>query len=666
MIKFIRKYQLIILVVGGSLLMVVFLLQPILTRLSPSTENAKVAKLSDGTSFTRGDLQRAKAALTLLRRSNPRALSDRSMGGLGLSSESEQTTSLHWLMLADHARKYGLVGEAGDGLSWIDQIAELEAAVQVRTEMQQGLHRTPQEQEQRLLNLKNQFANMINRNASSAANSMRGSMDDVYRTLAEARGMYRLMSGIDTMPAYSDINAIAAAEQLFDAVAVDAVLIDSTLVASSIEDPSDEQLQAFFDEFKDEEARDNEFGIGYLQPTRIQMGWFTVDKSTIMNAIQVDRVELNKMWRQDRTTYDKDFAFHRAELEQLYRDEKATDIMVEADRIIRSQVLAETNGLPKRDDVLQLPEDWESRYPKLEDIAETVTERINKEFDVTLPALEVNIIGDRWLNQLDISELEGIGSAAYRIGARQISMTALPLFFAPDVPTDIGLDVQPLLPIADHAATDQFGNRYYAMVIDVREAGPADGIDDAGRERVASDYKSLKGFELLSARADELVAMIKSEDDLGPAVDAVMAMSSDENSVRPGVLQQILVRESTIESGRITRSVSPQLNTELFRHSVLESAIGLNPLLDPETLDENPIALSVALPKSRALSLALLVAPRPLTLEEFRVRANQAIQQGAGQELRDAGYFENNPFSFEALSERYGLEILLKDDDDGA
>lgn len=668
MLKFIRKYQLIILVVGGSLLMVVFLLQPVLTRLSPSPLKAKVAKLNDGTVFTRADIQRADASLTLLGRSNPRALQPRSVGGLGLEgmgSDDKTKAALHWLLLADHARTYGLVGEAGDGASWIPEIAEIEAFIQVRTEAQQGMLQTAQEQEQRLLDLKGQIISIINRNANNAAAEMRGTMDDVYRALAEARGMYRLMSGLDTLPAFSDVSAIAAAESLFDAVAVNAVLIDSSTIASAIEDPTDAELQNFFDEYKAVNAQDNEFGIGYVQPTRIKLGWLTLNKDAFMNAVQVDLVDLNKMWRQNRETYTGDFASERFTLEKKYREDKATDMMVEADRIIRAQVLAKINSFPKRDGRVALPEDWSSNYPKLEDMAQAVTERISEQFKVSLPNPEVVLIGDRWLNQNDLATQPGIGLAIYRIGSRQIPVYALPQFFQPDVPTDLGLDVQPLLPIVDHAATDQAENRYYATVLDVREAGPSDTIADAGRDRVLRDYKSLKGYELLLARAPSLVELARNSDDLAAAIDEIMAMVNNSTDVaRPSVLRQILVRKETIDRGRVASFVDPRLNSELFRDAVINASSDLDPLTDPETLKQNPIVVSQALPKNRALALALVLAPRPLTAEEFMARANQAIQQTAREELSTAGYYENNPFSFEALSKRYGLEMLETDEDE--
>lgn len=664
MIKFIRKFQLLILVVGGSLLMVVFLLQPILTRLSPSAQKQKIATLNDGTTITRGDLDRARAAITLLGRSNPQALGPMVQGGLGLTSESDRAAALHWIMLADHARNAGLIGEAGDGQAWIPIIAERLAQSFVENEARSGRIQSMEQYEQLMNEARAQYIDLINRSAQNAAGSMNGKMEDVYRTLAEARGMYRMMSGLVTLPAYSDAGAIAAAERLYDAVAVDAVLIKASTISSGIEDPSEEQLQSFFEQYRDQQASENEFGIGYVQPTRIQLGWITLDLNIFMNAVKVDRVELSKMWQQDRATYPGDFASEKFELERKYREDQANNMMVEADRIIRSQVLAKTNGIPNREGILQLPDDWETRYPKLDEIASTLTERLNDKFDMSLPTIEVNLIGDRWLNQNDITMLDGVGNSIYQVGSRQIPMMALPQFFELEEANKTGLDVQPLLPIVDHAAVDELGNRYYAMVLDVRTAGPSDNIDDAGREQVVSDYKSLKAFELLQTRADELVGLVESNGDLASAIDAVMAMSPDASSDRPSALSQILVRKDSIAPGRITSFVDPNLNDEAFRDAVLEAAGDLDPLVDPEAVSADPIAVGVALPASRSLALARLIAPRPLTLEEYRLRASQAIQQSAGLELMESGYLETNPFSFESLSERYGLEILVSEDDE--
>lgn len=664
MLKFIRKYQLIILVVGGSLLMVVFLLQPILTKLGPSPLKAKIASLGDGSKITRGDIQNANVAISLLKRVNPRALGPRSTGGIGIDTTSETNTAIHWLLLVKQAEAAGLVGEAGDGASWIDELAQTEALIQLYTDRQRGLSLPPQEEQDRLDEYRLQVIEIMNRNASLSAGTAGGTMNDVYLILAQARGVYRLLSSIQTMPAFSDLNAIHAAHEALDSVAIDAAVLDSSLISSTIADPTDEQLQTFFDEYKGLKPIDNEYGIGYTQPTRIQIGWMTLDKQTFIDAVNVDRVELNKIWRQDRVEYPNDFAYERARLEDRFRDELATDMMIEADRIVRAQVLALTNGLTKVEGIHILPSDWESKRPRLEDIASAVVEKINEQFQVALPTPSITIIGDRWLNANGVVQLPDFGASSYRVGSRQLPAYSLPQFFELTEPNTTGLDVQVGLPLVDPPATDQFDNRYYAVILGLRAAGPADVVADIGRDIVVRDYKSVESYKVLAGRVEEFKAAIASNGTLVPAINLGVALSSDPQlAVVPGVMKNLLVRRDMVDRGNSASVSDPRLNTEAFRNAVIEASKDLAPLASPDEVASNPIPVVVALPRSKSVVIALIIAPRPVTLERFRTNASRVIATAAQRELVDAGFGDSDPFTMSALATRYGL-TKVKDEED--
>ncbi|MBL4594504.1 MAG: hypothetical protein JKX68_11920, partial [Flavobacteriales bacterium] len=574
MLRLIRKFQLIILAVGGSLLMVVFLFQPVLTQLAPSPLKTKVAQLDDGTTYTRMDIQRANVAISLLKRVNPRALGPRSAGGIGLDPTSESNTALHWLLLAKQAEAAGFVGEAGYGVSWINELALQEAAFQVAPEarnqatleFQQGLitsqadffRRYQALTMQRATELAPQYEQMMLTNASRSAGNAGGTMEDVYKILAQARGIYHLLASFQSMPAYSDLHAIYAAHETLDAVAINAAVLDSSLATDAVAEPTQEQLQAFFDTYKAQSPADNDFNIGYTQPTRIQLGWLMLEKNVFMNTVKVDRVELNKIWRQDRTLYPEDFASERFALERQYRDTIATDMMIEADRLIRAQVLAATTGLPKSDGILTLPADWDSKSPRLDDIAGIIVERISEQFSVNLPTPSVTMIGDRWLNANAIASLPEYGASTYRIGSRQLPVYSLPQFFELTEPNTTGLDVQVMLPLVDPASTDEIGNRFYSVVLAVRAQGPADTIADVTREQVVADYKSVEAFKLLSARIREFESAITSGSALAPAIDLATAMSIDQDAIsRPGVLRNILVMRDSIAPGALANFVIP-------------------------------------------------------------------------------------------------------------
>ena len=656
MLKFIRKYQLFILVIGGSLLMVVFLLEPVITRLSPSPAKAKIATLASGKKVTSGDRQRADFELNLVGRIYPRLLAPESMGGIGLTPvESDQ--SMHWYLLTNQAMDAGLVGDAQDGANWLGQIAQLEAYAQTRQELMQGLitEITPEERLEELTNLINAA---LTRNANSAAGMMPGlTQDDVYRSLAKARGIQRLKSMYGGIPAFSDLGAIQAAHLSFDAIAIDAAIIPGSLLTDSIADPTEQQLQSFFDEYADQFPAESDFGVGYQQPTRVRLAYLMLDRNTFMNAVEVDRVELVKIKKQNPDDYPGDFASERFNIERKYREDKSNEMLIEADRMIRSQVLASTRGLPSQDGVYELPEDWNSRRPKLELVAQAVVDGIGEQFGINLPTPTINVYANAWMDASEMSALEGYGDATYRIGNQQFRTFGIPALMTAE--KNPGFHVQVGLPLADPPATDEIGNRYYATILEVNEAGPADSIDDAGRQRVIDDYKAIRGYEQLLTHADELKAKLAETGSVQDAIDAAIALA-DPSAVAPKVLQNLLVRRDTIDRGRLTPMFDPGLNTETFRNAVRDAATGLDPLVAPGSIDSTAHAVAVAMPASKGLALATIVAPRPMTSEQFQAQYQQVIQSETTAEFLKANDTQTNPFSFEALSERLGL-VFAKD-----
>ncbi|MCA9304870.1 MAG: hypothetical protein KC996_12185 [Phycisphaerales bacterium] len=660
MLKFIRKYQLFILVIGGSLLMVVFLLQPILTKLSPNPAKAKIATLESGKKITSGDRQMAGFELEVVSRIYPRLMAPLAQGGIGITPvESDQ--SMHWYLLTKQAMDAGLVGDAADGLNWISIIAQREAYAQTRQELMQGLitEVTPEERMNELTQL---LTATLTRNANSAAGMIPGyTQDDVYRSIAKARGIERLKSIYEGIPAFSDLGAIQAAHLSFDAIAVNATLIPGALLADSIADPTEEQLQAFFDEYKDQFPGQSDFGVGYQQPTRVKLAYLMLDRNTFMNAVQIDRVELVKIKTQNPDTYPGDFASERLKIERKYREDKSNEMLIEADRVIRAQVLASTRGLPSEEGVFELPEDWENRRPKLEQIAQAVADSISEQFHVNIPTPTINVYANAWMDASEMSALEGYGTANYRIGNQQFPTYAIPAILTAE--KNPGLNIQPGLPLADPPATDQIGNRYYATVLEINDAGPADSIDDAGRQRVINDYKAIRGYEQLIAHTDELKAKLAETGDLQDAINAALALAP-EDATAPATLQNILVRRDTIDRGRLTPSVNPGLNTESFRSAVLHAAAGIDQLAAPDSIPNADRAIAVPLPASKSLALATIVAPRPMTTEQFRAQYGQVIQSETMAEFVEANDSQTYPFSYESLTKRFGLVMLKEKSDD--
>jgi len=667
MLKIIRKYQLIILAIGGSLLMVVFLFQPIIGKLSPDQRKATVAKLADGTTYNGFDIQRANFDLSVLKRVYPRVFASIEQGGLGLvAGSSEEQTERHWLLLSKQANDAGLIGDAGEGRTWIPVIAQREAAGFVQEQMQQGLITSQEQAIESLDAMTTQVENQLRRNVSLATDMMRGiDENEVYRTLATARGIERLYRVFSSLPAFSDLGAMHAAKSRYDSVAVDAVLVKADLFTDSIPLPSEDELQAFFDQYKADAPTDNDYRIGYTQPSRVKLGWLTLNKQSIEAAIVIDRVELNKIWRTDHALpegtrkYPGDFAGERLNVETAYRDQRAFDILYEADKIIRSQVLQATRGLSKDENFFVLPDDWNTNRPTLEGLAQSVVDGLLEQLNVTIPLPAVQIHSDRWLSSNDISALPGFGTSIYRIGSRTLRSALIPQVSQSQEAAAL-LTIQPSVPVVNPAAEDAQGNRYYAIIYDTNPAGPADSIDDAGRDTVLNDYRTIKAYQLLSDNLDSFITQATAENDLAPALDAALALGSD-NIQRPGVARNLLVQSENIARGRLALFVEPGLNTPEFRDAINNAASGIHELAAPESLTQSPIIIATPIPSAKGIGLAKVIAPRPMTSEDFTTNLTQILNQESQNEIREALVdTEASPFSLETMSERYGYTRVKK------
>ncbi len=669
MLKFIRKYQLIILAVGGTLLMVVFLLQPVLTSFQRSQLNRTVARLADGSKITQFELDRARGELELARRIAPAVFLPKHQQGLGLSpgdNTDSDSHIYHWLLLARMAEQAGLVGGAEDGRALVDLElrAELIEAVQALSfQVQQGVI-SPEEAMSQLGQYEASRRAQLDREvAMAAAGSRNTTEDDLWRALARFTGAYRLMQLYLTAPAFSPDGAKAGLKDLYDSVAVNAAIIPGTVLGAGLPDPTEEQLQAFFEPLAGVNPAEHPDGLGYVQPGRIRLGWLTLDREAIAAAVPTDRVEIGKIWELDsrkpegQRLYPGDFNAERANIERDHRAARTDQLMGEADRVIRGEVLRATRTLEREGGRLVLPADWNERRPRLDAIAEAVVEKM-RDLGAPIRTPAVEIRDNTWLRSTDIDTLPGVGRSFYRVGSRNIMTRELPTLIDSRGVIE-AMNLQVGVPQADPAAQDAQGNRYYLLVLEHRPAGPALSIADAGRDRVLADYKSAEGFRLLRERLETLRAEAAGEKGVAGAIETLMADVDLSRVVRPGVLAGIFVSAERITPSFQSRFIDPRLDTQTFRDAVLQAAAGIDPHTPPEALDADPRVVAVALPGSRSIALARMLAPRPVTEEDFRSAMPGAIDQLGGRVMRrgiDAAGGAD-PFSFDSLRERFGLRI---------
>lgn len=678
MLKFLRKYQLYIMIVGGSLLMVVFLLEPVITRLAPTGAKVTVATIGeDNQKISAIERETANAEFSAVRNIAPVLLTPYYIG------IDQNEPGDHWLLLTREAEANGLIGEAGDGRAWIPELSQLVARTEARlTLMQQFANlqgvspglidmflTQPQAQQDiatRAIQLQTEFPVYVNR--ATAANPFLKTADDTYRVLAKARGVMRLLALHRTAPRRSTPESNVVISNALDGVAVDMITLNSSLLADSIPEPSDEQLQAHFTRFKDTLPTDSDLGVGYILPPRVKLEYLKLDTQAIASAISVDRIEISKRFQRNPTAYGDSLgsaslnnpAISVAEnIEQQIRTEITDNLIVEADRAIRGIMLTSIRGIPTNEDgTLSPPDGWQPLT--LESIAQTVANTVKLPGGAPMPLPSVVRHASTWLTSQQIAALPEFGTAAFRIGTTGYRTEALPFVIAEYLDDGQLNEILPIevgIPYVTASATDDLSNHYYVNIIEARSQSAAENIEEVGRDQVLTDYTSVQAFEQLKASQDGYLDVARTS-----GLEGLAAQFSETSP--PVITQNVVIRESA-QATQSFPQTSQQANTQGLRDTVLAAARDrLTPLQAPEDVDPIDAYLAVESSAIRTLEVFKLVARRPITTEQILRQGFGILQSQTNTELTSVeGFSDKYPYTFAAMKRRTNFQLVRKEDE---
>jgi hypothetical protein len=135
----------------------------------------------------------------------------------------------------------------------------------------------------------------------------RRSYDQIYDAIGRWMAVDRLAEmqaggQIDTLPrqelAYRNTTQEASAQ---------VALIDDQAFLSQAPEPTDEELQAFFDECKTRKAAhtDKELVFGYLLPDRVQIQYLTVDPEQIKSQLTIQAAQVRRYFEENANRYTK-------------------------------------------------------------------------------------------------------------------------------------------------------------------------------------------------------------------------------------------------------------------------------------------------------------------------------------------------------------------------
>lgn len=581
MLKFLRKYNKLILVIGGSFLMVAFLLPAALTR-GGGGANPKVVRIADDTIRAR-EYQAAAARVQLYER----------LGILWGFVERQQSPVEHWLMLAHAAREGGFVGGPTDGAEVLNTY--------IPPEMRDAIV--------------NSFG-----------------ADAVYQALAEWRGVLRMISTYTGAGRLSESEALLLALEIFDEAQVRAAVIDAQQLIDEIPEPTEEEILAHFEKYKDLARGQGDFGFGYRLNAAIQLRWIALQRLTLAGAVKPDPIEVRKRWQANRTRFPGEFEVERGAVEREVRDEQVEILMREADQLIQAAAVEEEKMFPLKGRRHEVPDDWQTRVKQLEvigfDIAKAVEARTGT---LVAPSVQRR---DRWLDTADLAGQSGIGQSQVAIGAR---LVPFPLIIN-EVQEIGGPEARgPQVGLLNRRfARDQIGNQYYYRITDARKEGPPRSVDEV-RETVVNDLRRLHAYERLKEQTDTLRQRVLAE--------GMQAVADDMG----GQVMTGIVTEQDM------RSLPNNLNTEGFRAAVMQAARSIDPTRPIEEVPLSERLVVVPVDSGLAVAIVEIDGRRPLTREKFRDNVS-LIEQVAAREAIQG--MEDWPYSFDALKARYHLTQL--------
>ncbi|MFQ5806282.1 MAG: hypothetical protein ACE5I3_07525, partial [Phycisphaerae bacterium] len=476
-----RKYSRILLLIFMSLLLVVFLIGDVISRAQRSyaAEDPEIGK-AFGEPVYRSQTRRAEADFTLA-------------GQLGvrpppITSSDQGQANLAMYLLLEEARRAGIrVGR--------DQIIE-------------SLRNAPGA---------SAVLSAIRNRDGRSLNSIYDSVALVSAAMALAR--YQLGAAADaSLPqlehAYRDENQKAR---------VLISVLDARALASQVPTPTEEELQAHFEEGKDRDHEHTEEALayGYRIPDRVQIEYLTVDPSEIQDRVLVSEKQARRYYEDNKQKYMKTvddaspFALEEQQPQKIQMTyEEVKDRVRDDCRTAKAS--REAQGLVNKiqqealrpwvtaplgeDNLRQTPAD-DALVPFAE-----LQARFSKEYPVIYKQTEL-------LTELELRREPGFGQATLVVNRWSVPAATLALRVEglvtaeEDDPTPVLRINEPSPVVLGSGSTISPGagldQAYVFRVIRVEPSGPPASLDEV-REKVVKNVEQSEAFELAGEKARAL------------------------------------------------------------------------------------------------------------------------------------------------------------------
>ncbi len=456
MFKFLRKYNTWILAVGGTLLMIAFLIPQAIQSCAQrsalgvsisATVGADNRKISP---VEWSDVQEEVNALQQM---------SRALGNSGLLLDpvvGEINDPDRWFLLTYEAEQAGLVANRPPGLSE-EQLNQTALLFQIPTPI---MART--------------YAKI------SAVNTLIG----LYRRSTIA----------------SDNRAKRFAERLMHEAVIQTVVVDAS-AENTNDQPTEAEIKEQFEQYKDAAPGEGEHGFGYKLPIRVKLEWLEIPaepiRESVANSERMNGIALRRHWRENENQRGIPPVVDGGDIPSVVREDLlnqlTTERLNEVSRYAYDQLRLRQQQLEQVDGQYLIPEDWSDRRLGFPELAELVRER----FEIDLPKYEA--VGDRWVPIMELSDLGRVAAARTDRFGRMLNIQGM-LSMSPEFGGDGTANIQTRIagpPLTD--STDQ--SVYLFRLTDSDLARVPHDVDEV-RDEVVEDLRRLKSYEALIANRD--------------------------------------------------------------------------------------------------------------------------------------------------------------------
>ena len=278
MLKFFRKYNKWILAVGGGLLMIVFLIQPVM-QMFQKDPNTVVIGTFDGGEITRGDIMAADGQIRIARQF--RLYLD---GGRGNESED----NIRWALILKDAERLGLSASLAEveqiklGAGWSPADVEMMASQMNATTgyINMAIRNWLIAQRYKELMAGQSHLSGIQRAALIRESITNPQNATLYLTMAYGNSR---MSKPLIEHFIQDQGARVKGK---------AVLIDAESLMEQTPKPGEEDVQTLFDEYKDALPGQGEpYGFGYRVPNRVKIEYLVIASDEAKQHVKINEAD---------------------------------------------------------------------------------------------------------------------------------------------------------------------------------------------------------------------------------------------------------------------------------------------------------------------------------------------------------------------------------------